>query len=51
MKERVEKRKEISGWEEERKAFFEGRGVRLEEVLEEGEEIGEWFAGLVGSDL
>lgn len=37
MKERVAKGREISGWEEKRRAFFESRGVRLEEVVDRNE--------------
>lgn len=33
-----------------KKAFFESRRVRLEEVVE-GEEEGEWFAGIEWKDL
>lgn len=40
MKKKVTKGKKISGWEEKRKAFFESRGVRLEEILEGGEKVG-----------
>lgn len=51
MKERVAKGKEISGWEEEKRTFFESKEVRLDEVVEEGKEAGEWFAGLERKDV
>lgn len=49
IKERVAKRSEISGWEEERRAFFKSRGVRLVEIVERGR--GEWFAEIERKDL
>lgn len=51
MKKRVAKGKEISGWEEEKRTFFESKEVRLDEVVEEGKEAGEWFAGLERKDV
>lgn len=32
MRERLVKKKEMYGWEEEKRSFFESRGVKLEEV-------------------
>lgn len=51
MKERVAKGKEVSGWEEERRAFFENKRLKFEEVMEEEDEVGEWFAGLEWKDI
>lgn len=38
MKERVAKGKKISGWEEERTAYFESKEMRGKEVMEGEEE-------------
>lgn len=50
MKERYRSGKVRSGWEEERRKFFEERGMEREEV--EGRRGGktEWFQELVGRD-
>lgn len=38
LKERVTKGREISSWEEKRRAFFESRGMRLKELVKGGRE-------------
>lgn len=51
MREILVKDKEMYGWEEERRSFFESRGVKLEEVVERGKEEGEWFARIEQKDI
>lgn len=43
MKERFGSRRALTGWEEERREFFEGRGMRIEEVERRREGDEDWF--------